>query len=103
MDQGQVKVPTPDAPIVDLIRFASSYNAHERFCSDPNRLEDFFASTKREYCETGEVSDALGVDFLRAWLFLLFRQDYWSSPDEYGRDDDLWRLIVARIAEKTNE
>jgi hypothetical protein len=98
-----MKVPAPDAPIIELIRFAASYNAYERFCSEPNRLEEFFASTAREYRETGEISDALGVDFLRAWLFLLFRQDYWSSPDEYGRDDELWRLIVARIAEKTDE
>jgi hypothetical protein len=98
-----MKVPAPDTPIFELIKFAASYNAYERFCSEPNRLEEFFASTAREYRETGEISDALGVDFLRAWLFLLFRQDYWSSPGGYGRDDELWRLIVARIAEKTNE
>ena len=100
MDCDRLKVPSPDAPIIDLIRFAASYNAYERFCSDPNQLEEFFSPTQRKYRETGQVSEALGVDFLRAWLFLLFRQDYWSSPDEYGRADDLLRLIVARIAGK---
>jgi len=101
VDKNQMKVPAPDAPIVDLIRFAASYNAYERFCSDPNQLEEFFGPILRKYRENGQVCDALGVDFLRAWLFLLFRQDYWSSPDDYGRDDALWRLIVARIAGKT--
>ena len=96
-----ILVPSAEATFSELIVFASTYNGYTRFCSDPNEYESLFSLVERRYFDSKEIPDSLGADFLRAWLFLLYRRDYFTNsaadPDEFA----LWALLVQRIAEKS--
>jgi hypothetical protein len=85
-----VKVPSPDASLDALIRFAGTYNGYARFCSNPNEYESLFSIVERRYFDSKEISDSLGVDYLRAWLFLLYRRDYFTTSAEDPDELALW-------------
>lgn len=96
-----VAVPSTDASFTELIAFAATYDGYTRFCSNPNEYESLFSLVEKQYFDRKEISASLGVDYLRAWLFLLYRRDYFTNssddPDEFA----LWGLLVERIAEKS--
>ena len=96
-----VVVPSAEATFGELILFASTYNGYTRFCSNPNEYESLFSVVERRYFDSKEISDSLGVDYLRAWLFLLYRRDYFSNSSEDPDEFALWGLLVERIAEKS--
>ena len=97
----RVVVPASDATFSELIAFASTYNGYTRFCSNPNEYESLFSGVERRYFDSKEVSGSLGVDYLRAWLFLLYRRDYVTNSAEDADEFALWGLLVERIAEKS--
>lgn len=96
-----VVVPASNATFSELIRFAGTYNGYARFCSNPNEYESLFSMVERRYFDTKNISDSLGVDYLRAWLFLLYRRDYFTNSAEDPDECALWGLLVERIAEKS--
>lgn len=92
-------MPSSDSILQDLIDFAATYNGYERFIAEPIILQDLFENYSREYRSTSRINSDLGLDFLRAWLFLLYREDRHSggSDDDFSEPYNLWRSIVARI------
>ncbi len=101
MSESVINVPGAAADLQELIEFAGTYNGYQRFCSNPGELEALFADVERLYFDEGLISDALQVDYLRAWLFMLFRRDYFTgsagNPDEL----ELWRMLIGLIADKS--
>lgn len=94
-------VPSPHASMSELISFASTYNGYTRFCSDPNEYEALVAGVEGRYFDGEGISESLGIDYLRAWLFLLYRRDYFTNSSENPDEFALWGLLVERIAEKS--
>lgn len=94
-------VPGPASSKSDLIVFAATYNGYTRICSNPNEYESLFSLVERRYFDSKEISDSLGVDYLRAWLFLLYRRDYFTNSSDNPDEDALWGLLVERIAMKS--
>lgn len=96
-----ITVPNKAASLKELIEFAVTYNGYERICSNPSEYEALFAYVERLYFDQGLISEALQVDYLRAWLFMLYRRDYFtgsaSNPDEL----QLWRMLISLIADKS--
>lgn len=94
-----VLVPPFDAPLQEILEFAATYNGYERFIDEPRILQEFFESSDREYRNTGRINPYLGLDFLRAWLFLLYRVDHvgGGSDGDFSEPYNLWRSIVERI------
>jgi hypothetical protein len=96
-----VVVPSPDAAFIEFAKFASTYNGYTRFCSNANEYESLFSLVEKRYFENKEISDSLGVDYLRAWLFLLYRRDYFTNSSDNPDEFALWGLLMERIAEKS--
>lgn len=96
-----VVVPSRDAPFIEFAKFAGTYNGYSRFCSNPNEYESLFAAAEKRYFDSNEISDSLGVDYLRAWLFLLYRRDYFTNSSDNPDEFALWGLLVERIADKS--
>ena len=96
-----VVVPSAEAAFSELIVFAGTYNGYTRICSNPNEYESLFSVVERRYFDSKEISDSLGVDYLRAWLFLLYRRDYFTNSSENPDEFALWGRLVERIAEKS--
>lgn len=94
-----IDVPKHGASMTELAVFASTYNGYERFCSDTHQYEKFFSEVERRYFDQGSISDDLGLDFLRAWLFLVYRRDHMGGSSR--EQDELWRLLVMVIRLKS--
>jgi hypothetical protein len=79
-----LRLPAPDARFDELVRFASKYNAYERWVQTPERLEALLAPISREWEATGRIPSDLGVDALRALLFYEYRADYFAGGSDAG-------------------
>lgn len=90
-------VPREQAPLSDVIQFAQSYNAYRRVAAEPGRLEQLLEPAMRLWLSDGGRVDVLGLDTLRALLFLEHRADYFAggTPDGERRMRALVRAIRA--------
>jgi len=78
------------------IEWANSYDAYARVASDPAVLWSLIEPAHRHLREQGEVPTWCGVDFLRAWAFLLTRPATERPPVEPLERD--WFAILDAIA-----
>ena len=93
-----IRVPTIFDPQSDFIEFALTYNAYEILDKDLNELTRMFSTEVAYFSLTGQVREGLTVAELRAWLFTLARQDYFSGGSEWsGETSRLWISIIERI------
>jgi len=74
-----VTVPSPDADQREITRYAMTYNAYERWFGNLGMVSEMLEPLEQEFRQTGRVSEHVGVDALRAWLFVLIRSDRFSG------------------------
>ena len=99
------EVPSPDAPWNQIAEYAMTYDAYERWISDLGSLSDLLRPIHDEFEKTGGVPPNLGVDLLRAWLFVLVRQSrFVGFVNENGVVvDDYQSSAIGLILQRLNE
>jgi hypothetical protein len=86
-DTGTLEWPGPDAAPIEVLAFAGSYDAYERWASDPERLEDQLRPLHRAWTQGRSLPPWAGIDAIRAYLFYLFRVDHFRGATEQGLAD----------------
>jgi len=56
-----------------------TYNAYERWFGNLGMVSEMLEPLEEDFCQTGRISEYVGVDALRAWLFVLIRSDRFSG------------------------
>ena len=74
-----VTVPSPDADEREITHYAVTYNAYERWFGNLGIVSAMLEPLEQEFRQTGRVSEHVGVDALRAWLFVLIRSRRFSG------------------------
>ena len=104
-----VTVPKLDADQREITRYATTYNAYERWFGNLGMVSEMLEPLEQDFRQTGRVSEHVGVDALRAWLFVLIRSDRFNGSlapagDENGTVTDLpENPQVRQIVEALNE
>lgn len=71
--------PQVDADATEIRRYAMTYNAYERWFADLGTIGSMLEPIHDEFMEKGEIPEGVGVDALRAWLFLLIRAEKFTG------------------------
>lgn len=69
----------PEQDPTGWLEWAGAYNAYQRLAATPKALEAVIAPARSEYQRDGRVPEWAGVDLLRGWLFLLYREDHFAG------------------------
>lgn len=94
-------VPTDGASFVEVLEFAATFNAYERWASEPHELDRLLEPIRREWSATQRIPLWVGVDALRALLFLEYRMDYMEGGGGMGQPR--MRQICTRLREVVSD
>lgn len=96
------QAPGPEADFDEILAYADSYNAYERWADDPNLLFDMLRPVQDAWRESGRVPDWAGMDALRALLFYEYRADRFMGgyPEGERRVRDVVAAIHLKLAHK---
>lgn len=91
-------IPSPDARLPDLLRFALTYDGYARLGGGPTEVADATEVVRHHLAEHGVVPADTSEESLRAALFFLQRQTHhWGIvPAEY---ESQMRTLVAAISD----
>lgn len=68
------------------LRWAGAYDGYRLLARTPEALSAVLEPARNEYRSTGQVPSWCGPHLLRAWLFLLFREDHHSGGELFRED-----------------
>ena len=71
--------PQVDANATEIRRYAMTFNAYERWFADLGTLSAMLEPLRDEFKERGQIPEGIGLDALRAWLFLLIRAEKFTG------------------------
>lgn len=91
-----VNVPGSEASNAALHKFAHTYNVFNRMFSDLDGLQLIFAPHVEQFARTNQIRQDLGVDFLRAFLFVIARADQFVNGF-FDEHEELARVLVEAI------
>lgn len=83
------------------VEWAHEYNGYDRFVH-LERFRELLAPADEEYRRTGRVPEWCGVDYLKAWAFIIVRADRHAGGrmfDSENEDLVLWDAILHAIHE----
>ena len=85
----------PDASVrAAEIDWAASYNAYDRLAGGPNELSALLEPLRAEYRRSGRIPEWCGVDLLRGWAFLLYREDYFDGGGSLSAE---WQAVLSAV------
>jgi hypothetical protein len=101
-----IAVPDPNSPQELLIEFAASYNAYKYISENSRTLQGIYQPFEDDFRRESALDESLGIDFMRGWLFLLHRIDYFNGGSDWKDTDNawldrLWRELVYSIGIKS--
>ncbi len=94
----RAQIPSPEAPLPDILQFAITYDGYARMDGGPLDVAEATDGVRRHLAEHGDVPIGASEESLRAALFFLQRQTHhWGDvPAEY---ENQMRTLVAAISD----
>lgn len=90
-------IPDPHAAIDDIMSFASQYNAYALWASSPDILTSMLAPAMEEWRRTRQVPVWVGIDTLRAMLFVEYRSVHFTGGT--SETEERMRALIAALHE----
>ena len=74
------QIPGSDCDFEEILEFAATYDGYRRIAESPKNLSAVYEPIRMEWRRSGVLPDWMGVDLLRGFLFLMYREDHFGQP-----------------------
>ena len=74
------QIPASDCDFEEILEFAASYDGYRRIAESPETLSAVYQPIRMEWRRSGSLPDWVGIDLLRGFLFLMYRENHFVQP-----------------------
>ena len=74
------QIPASDCDFEEILEFAATYDGYRRIAESPENLSAVYEPIRTEWRRSGALPDWMGIDLLRGFLFLMYREDHFGQP-----------------------
>ena len=91
------QLPASGCDFVEILEFAETYDGYRRIAASPESLSAFYEPIRVEWDRSGVLPDWMGIDLLRGFLFLMYREDRFLESSRHEGGEEPFRQVVEAI------